>query len=192
MKLFERIEDWLQKHDRYDWARKLQLFESHFVSSEEQRKWINKQNNEMVKAFRLLQREIYLKEELSALTKLQRANSLTEDEEKKLWEWEEELKTFDERFWLLERVIYKGFLAKPKGPLVRAWKIARNDCFYYSEEAKFKCKVNGGCCGYDCGCCQRPLKTTRDARGVSRAHCTMECGCCIRRRGFYKPRDFKE
>jgi hypothetical protein len=101
MKLFERIEDALQKRDRYNWAKKLQHFEDHFVPyerNETQIEWTNKQNKEYKNRMSLLQREIYLQEELSALTKLQ---SFTEDEKESIKRWQEELETFDERFWLL-------------------------------------------------------------------------------------------
>ncbi|KAN0070180.1 hypothetical protein V8E54_011761 [Elaphomyces granulatus] len=185
MKLFERIEDALQKRDRYNWAKKLQHFEAHFVSykrNQAQIKWTNKQYKEYRNRTTLLQREIYLQEELSALTKLQ---SFTEDEKESVKRWQEELETFDERFWLNQRAFYKNLADKPKGPWTRWWDMSHKDFFLYSEKSKLACKARGGCCEYDCGCCRRPLKTTRCRW---KGHCSIECGCCIRRRGFYKPK----
>jgi hypothetical protein len=185
MKLFERIEDALQKCNRYNWAEKLQRFEAHFVSYERdkaQREWMNKQSNEYENCLSLIQREIYLQEELSALIKLQ---TFTEDEKESIKRLQEELETFDERFWLHQRALYKNLVDKPKGPRIRWWYMSGEDFFFYSEKRKLECKAKGGCCEYDCGCCRRPLKTIR---GSWTGYCTMECGCCIRRRGFYKPK----
>jgi hypothetical protein len=189
MKLFERIEDALQKCNQYNWAKKLQHFETHFVSDERNKAqiaWMNKQYKEKRDGFSLVQREIYLQEELSALTKLQ---TLTEDEKESIKRWQEELETFDERYWLHGRAFYKNIVDKPKGPWTRWWDMNSKDIFLYSQKSKLKCKARGGCCEYDCGCCRRPLKTTRISGW--KGHCTMECGCCIRRRGFYKPSDKK-
>jgi hypothetical protein len=137
MKLFERIEDALQKRDRYNWAKKLQHFEAHFVSSKRnqaQIKWTNKQYKEYRNRTTLLQREIYLQEELSALTKLQ---SFTEDEKESVKRWQEELETFDERFWLNQRAFYKNLADKPKGPWTRWWDMGHKDFFLYSEKSTF-------------------------------------------------------
>ncbi|PLN86342.1 hypothetical protein BDW42DRAFT_159053 [Aspergillus taichungensis] len=59
------------------------------------------------------------------------------------------------------------------------------------------CASTGGCCGRDCGCCEKPLITywepmkqhdaeSRKLVGVY-GHCTAECPCCIRVRGRYHP-----
>jgi hypothetical protein len=59
----------LEKRGQYDLARKLQRFETHFVSknrNEAQLAWMENERKNF------LQREIYLKEELSALSKLQK------------------------------------------------------------------------------------------------------------------------
>jgi hypothetical protein len=193
MKLFERIEHLLEKHGQYNLTRKLQRFESHFVSkkrNEAQCAWASNNNKATLNAFSLLQREIYLKEELSALSKLQGTQYFTQDEKERIKRWQEELETFDERHWLHMRAYYEALLNKPKGPWIRYWDISRKEYFYFSEEMVLRCKAKGGCCESDCGCCRRSLKTTRDHNGI-RGHCTMECGCCIRRRGFYKPSEQK-
>lgn len=71
-----------------------------------------------------------------------------------------------------------------QGPLDPLLGHGDHEVFFYSERSRLECMANGGCCEFDCGCCRRPLDTTRDTRT---GHCTMECGCCIRQRGFYKP-----
>ncbi|KAL1979550.1 hypothetical protein VTN96DRAFT_5579 [Rasamsonia emersonii] len=151
MKFFERIERALQKHDRYDWAAKLQDFEFHFVSKkrkDDQRKWLRKQNEERRNGFALLQREIYLKEELAVLEKLQETQvlqPLTEEREESTREWQKELKTFDERYWHHKRAFYNGLLYRPKGPWIRYWDMSDHEFFYYSEKKILRCKANGGC-----------------------------------------------
>ena len=194
MRLFERIEYLLEKRGQYDLARKLQRFETHFVSknrNEAQLAWMNNNRKTFLNAFSLLQREIYLKEELSALSKLQGTQYFTQDEKERIKRWQEELETFDERYWLHMRAYYKGLLNKPKGPWIRYWDISSKESFFYSKERELRCKAEGGCCESDCGCCRRPLKTARRDGMIRRGHCTMECGCCIRRRGFYKPSEQK-
>lgn len=59
------------------------------------------------------------------------------------------------------------------------------------------CSDSGGCCGRECGCCERPLKVVikhgmsvfgpRQKKSGVYGHCSAECGCCIRYKGFYKP-----
>jgi hypothetical protein len=181
---------WRNAVSRYDLTRKLpggQHFETHFVSkirNEAQLAWIENNDKNMSNAFSLVQREIYTKEELSALTKLQ-AQDITQDEKERIKRWQEELETFDERYWLYMRAYYKG-------PLIRYWDLYHNNYFFYSKENELECKANGGCCESDCGCCRGSLKTTRSDFPMPVGHCTMECGCCIRRRGFYEPSDQKD
>lgn len=143
--------------------------------------WAEKQNEEVDKLFSLLQREIYLKEELHTLKKLQ---SFTRDEKKRIKGLEEEIKTFDKQYWLQKRAYHRSvsYIGEPKGPLIRYWDMMGDNDSLHSVGTQDFCKANGGCCAYDCGCCQRPLKTARDNM---KGHCSMECGCCIQRRGFY-------
>ncbi|KKA22675.1 hypothetical protein T310_3294 [Rasamsonia emersonii CBS 393.64] len=148
MKFFERIEHALEQRNRYDWATSLRDFESHFVSAKRKRAqgdWIRKQNAERRKEFSLLQREIYLKEEVAAYEKQSQIESLTEDKAKTLEKWKKELETFDEQLWLHKRAIYTAELNKPKGPWIRTWEASINDAVLYGEKAKLLCKANGGC-----------------------------------------------
>jgi hypothetical protein len=187
MKFFERIEDALQKRNRYYWAEKLLKFESHFVSWRGriiQSNWTRKQNDESLKRRELLQREIYLKEELTALEKLQAIQPLTDDERESIKRWKNELKTINEQYWIHKRAFNQGLLNKPKGSWIRYWELTSKNYSSASERRKLLFKANDGCCEYDCGCCYRPQ---RSGRMKGHIHCTIECGCCIRRRGFHKP-----
>lgn len=67
-----------------------------------------------------------------------------------------------------------------------AWVQTRNQCAY-----------NGGCCGRECQCCEKPLKVViahemsvigpKKKKSGIYGHCTAECGCYIRYKSFYKP-----
>jgi hypothetical protein len=139
MKFFERIEHALQKLGRPKLAGKLQILESYFVSekrNDAQISWIEEQSEEAGKMASIVQRE---KEERLALTKLQRIQSLGEDEKMRMKGWEEELKPFDKQYCLHKQAYLKNFPDRPKGPLIRLW-----DMFVDKDE--FLCKADGGCC----------------------------------------------
>ena len=61
-----------------------------------------------------------------------------------------------------------------------------------------RCAASGGCCGRDCGCCEKVLNKhlmpgrrnlAQEERAVVKVlgHCTVECRCCIEARGCYVP-----
>jgi hypothetical protein len=188
MKLFERVEKALEKRNRYDLATGLRGFEMHFVSSESKRiqnKWRNRRRKESRKGFSILQREIYLKEEVEALLKVSRIRPLSTEEGTELKAWEKELEGFDQEYWIHKRAWHKLTLEKPKGPWVREWDASYRRSAILSPKQRSLCIGRGGCCERECGCCERDLKTHREKNKYG--HCTMECGCCIRARGFYKP-----
>lgn len=67
---------------------------------------------------------------------------------------------------------------------------------YFWLKERNQCSDSGGCCGRECGCCEKPLKVifayVLPMLGLRRkkevyGHCTAECGCCIRYKGSYKP-----
>ncbi|KAL1965802.1 hypothetical protein VTN77DRAFT_5123 [Rasamsonia byssochlamydoides] len=75
------------------------LFEKHFVddsSKEAQIAWTWKRWKEERRGFAILQREIYLQEEVDARQKLTKIQPLTADEARELQEWQKELQTFDQ------------------------------------------------------------------------------------------------
>ena len=68
---------------------------------------------------------------------------------------------------------------------------------YAWVQKRNQCSDSGGCCGRECGCCEKPLKMVikygsslfprlKKKTGIY-GHCTAECGCCIRYKGCYKP-----
>jgi hypothetical protein len=187
MKILEKIEAAFEKRNRYDLATHLRHFEMHFASTKSrqiQNQWQEKCQREEYRGFSMLQREIYLKEEMAACVKVARLRPLTSGEVADLQAWEEELKEFDQKYWLHTRAWYKLMCEKPKGPSIREWDASSRMEAMLSTEIRYFCTANGGCCGRECGCCERPLKTHREKNRYG--HCTMECGCCIRNRGFYR------
>ncbi|EAU30031.1 predicted protein [Aspergillus terreus NIH2624] len=126
-------------------------------------------------------------------------NSLSEDQSRKL---QAEILHLTELYWdsngIITSKIERWDLSNPfLATLKRArvwtdkhgrpwmWSVGRNDC-----------ADNGGCCGRDCGCCEKALfsyiRTSendmeeRKEVGVY-GHCTEECPCCIRVHGRYHP-----
>jgi hypothetical protein len=87
-------------------------------------------------------------------------------------------------YWYIERELYMKEALLPKGAFLRAYNLWRsNPKWYLHPELVNDCAGNGGCCGSDCGCCEKRVQATERRRAAG--HCTMECDCCARRRGFH-------
>lgn len=189
MKVFERIEEALVRRKKYQTAQDIQDFLGrHFTSSAnqwKQIKWTNYREKQTMHGVQILQREVYLKEEIAAMEKRQKVQILTGKEQETLNGYREELQKVDGEWWFHKRAMGKLVFEKPKGAWIRWYGTAGNS--HNNEWRKSLCKSRGGCCNYDCGCCQKPLNNTRSPKEY---HCSEECPCCIRRRGFRKiPRD---
>lgn len=73
--------------------------------------------------------------------------------------------------------------------------ITKNDKTYFWLQKRRICAATGGCCGRECGCCEKPLGSLGSVSflGLNKreiglyVHCTAECGCCIKRNGGYQP-----
>jgi hypothetical protein len=188
MKFFERIEEALEKRNRYDLATRLRRFELGFASADSariQKRWWEQIYNEEREGFAMLQRENYLNEEVAARLKESGLRPLTHEELAEFKAWKKELEEFDQKYWLHRREWEELCLEKPKGPCVREWDASCRREAILSPKNRSRCAARGGCCGRDCGCCEKVLRTDREIGRYG--HCMMECGCCIRNRGFYKP-----
>lgn len=72
--------------------------------------------------------------------------------------------------------------------------ITNNDKTYFWLQKRSLCAATGGCCGRECGCCEKPLDSLGSVSFLGsnkreiglNAHCTAECGCCIKRNGGYQ------
>lgn len=67
--------------------------------------------------------------------------------------------------------------------------LRRDSKWFMREEMVQDCSDRGGCCGRECGCCERRHLSKRKK---GRGHCTVECGCCIGFRGFELPKEQKQ
>lgn len=189
MKVFESIEEALVRRKKYQAANDIQEFlGNHFTSSRNhkaQSKWTRDFTAQDWRGVTILHREVYLKEEVDTLEKLQKIQTLTEKEQEKLNGYREELQKVDGEWWFHKRAKGKLNFEKPKGAWIRRYDTAGHS--HMNEWRKSYCKSRGGCCNYDCGCCEKPLNNPRSPKQY---HCSEECPCCIRRRGFRKiPKD---
>lgn len=130
---------------------------------------------------RIVQREIYVQEELKALQKSQALSSGSERESTQLRAYETELHGLDHEYWRLSSILGRLEGEMPAGVLSKAFKSCRaNPDWYLCQWLRQDCARRGGCCGRDCGCCEKARMTKRR---WNRGHCTSVCGCCIRTQG---------
>ena len=147
-----------------------------------------------IKARWIVQREIFLEEEIQALRKtlplIADENGKVKEEkaeaESRLSAFEQELKRLDSEYWE-HKYHLRGLEAfSPTFLFGRALQAHRKDPnWYLSDWLRLDCAGRGGCCGRDCGCCEKPRGTHRNC-DWDRGHCTGACGCCIRTKGSSK------
>ena len=154
--------------------------------------WIEETIMADIRVRSIVQREIYVREEIDALRKAHgdwqitpEGTAVEADDKKvvKLGEWEEELRDLEVQYCQLKRKIWFLRCNLKDGPLRRAFLDTRKDPNWHFKNSWLRqdCAGRGGCCSRDCGCCKRPRNTNRD---LDRGHCTVNCGCCVRNRGF--------
>lgn len=95
--------------------------------------------------------------------------------------YEAELDSLNREYWRLSSVFGRLEGEVPPGILSKAFKFCRTDpnwylCLWLRQD----CARRGGCCGRDCGCCEK-VRTTK--RRWNQGHCTSVCGCCVRTHG---------
>ena len=148
--------------------------------------WSNRLISIDVEMRRIIQREMYLEEEIKALQKSLALEEQGDENDKdtkraQIEAYETQLYGLNQRYWDFRRYSGKVEGDMPPGILQRAFKSCRSDpewflCPWIRED----CARRGGCCGRDCGCCEMGPSTHRQ---WSRGHCTRACGCCIRTQG---------
>ncbi|OJJ81596.1 uncharacterized protein ASPGLDRAFT_1497696 [Aspergillus glaucus CBS 516.65] len=130
---------------------------------------------------RIVQREIYVQEEMKALQKSLHGDSEGATETSQLSAYEKELENLNNEYWSLNRDLGQFESAIPAGALSKAFKSWRADPdWYLCQWLREDCARRGGCCGRDCGCCEKARATNRR---WNRGHCTGVCGCCVRTQG---------
>lgn len=145
-----------------------------------------------IKLREIVQREAFLLGECQELRKKSELDSLTPKEKKQLEDREKELQNLDKQYWCQERLKYQADATLSSRPFRRGYiSYQKNPMWHLFHWLRDDCAGRGGCCGHDCGCCERP-RTTNPDRRKKFGHCTVECGCCRRRRGFELDSEAKE
>ncbi|OOF98712.1 hypothetical protein ASPCADRAFT_403058 [Aspergillus carbonarius ITEM 5010] len=139
-----------------------------------------------------IQREVYLQAKhdmlYSQLNKLNDNPDSTHPSDN-ISIWVTEMETYKkdlcsllETIWYLERAAYHCIDAIPDGVTKRLLCAhERKKDWYLSEWLRAQCAGSGGCCGRQCGCCERARSQKRPDH---RSHCTSMCLCCEEARGF--------
>lgn len=184
MKFIEQIEESLLRRKKYRVLNTLMDFERWLTSpdkSETQRQWIIRHHEELFTGVGICEREIYLREEIGALEKEMKIAGLSETEIQRLEAHKQELNGLDLEWWLHKKAMSNSLVIQPKGSRARRFLHFQD---LQPEKARQWCQIRGGCCNFDCGCCETPRVCSR---GTLLTHCTGQfCGCCIRRRGTEK------
>lgn len=82
-----------------------------------------------------------------------------------------------------ERNQYFKDYALPAATLDKMRKFVLKDSGWYLRNTLTdQCCLNGGCCGQNCGCCEK--RTGHLPRRDISGHCTWACRCCIERKGL--------
>lgn len=123
----------------------------------------------------ILQREAYIQEETELLRKLDDIDpAITSNQ---ITAYETELRDLNGFYWGSIKLTAKIKRNLPS-QMVRPFNACRsNPAWYLCSWMRLDCASQGGCCGRECGCCERTY------RGHPRGHCTSACGCCIRTEG---------
>jgi len=184
----DRIDTLLARHGSFDAVQKFRLHAFQFyVRNDDIDPSVVEELCMEIMHIETVLRQLAQREE--SLTEWHQSLALTASlkEKKQLSTLVQELETIRKEYWFLERELYKNEALLPRGAFLRAYNLWRSDTnWYLHPDLVNDCAGNGGCCGRDCGCCEKRRKAaaadTRRARAVG--HCTMECGCCARSRGF--------
>lgn len=137
----------------------------------------------------IVQREIYIKEQMHALRKSLDLSSLSDtdtssipehykEQHNKLGIYEEELQNINREYIIHYRNHWKLRVEAPRGPLKWAFDVTNKRSMWASLPwLKEDCAGRGGCCARSCGCCAKPRDTNRHL--YNQGHCTTACACCI-------------
>ncbi|KAJ5180954.1 hypothetical protein N7492_004164 [Penicillium capsulatum] len=147
--------------------------------------WVQRHRRQTRRGNEILQREMHLGAMLSFYQNMT-AEQIARDSSRaeKIQDCKAALKTINLDYWQHRAQINEIEKTKPRGRLVqdyvriqhrrpeRLWKVER-----------IFCRLRGGCCSRDCGCCERTWRTIRDPHGLpGYLHCGRSCGCCERHR----------
>ncbi|GAD98768.1 hypothetical protein PVAR5_7469 [Paecilomyces variotii No. 5] len=142
--------------------------------------WQKRYQKEEYNGIYILQRELYLNDEVSWYLEEAKEHPLTNEEHQQLRDWEAELDELDLVWLRHQRVLSQLLREKPRGLFMKRWEMKRQDPNKQWTRESYQCLDKGGCCERNCGCCARPMVTHRLPELYVYVHCTEACGCCIR------------
>lgn len=165
---------------RFISSRKAKQHEKDAEAEQRDQEWIQKWRNQCYERNRLIQREVYIREELDKLT--------NKDDE-----WKDTLRhslnSTVQELWLCKQAI-AGILSEKQNTdaFIEQW--YWNQFCPQESLREEQCIVAGGCCERKCGCCDKP-RQTKDGKTTKHydeleqlydnySHCTEDCGCCLR------------
>lgn len=172
------------REDMEAWSREID-YTSEDVDAQYQ--WIRQHKAKIRVCKQLVQHEMHIVAQLLYIENLADENgSLTPSHEDQILKYEAELKRINQEYMEYRQRITELESNKPPG------RVASQHLHLYGHQPysqawnmeTYRCRVHGGCCARDCGCCERSFRTIRDRRGGLRhIHCARRCSCCQRHRG---------
>ncbi|OJJ37149.1 hypothetical protein ASPWEDRAFT_441354 [Aspergillus wentii DTO 134E9] len=174
----EWLEDRLEQNGHFLFVQlmRYQLLQGNHPNKLEKLKWCQGVVEADIEGRWIVQRDVYVQEEMKALkASLEQSEHDFKQERKKasqLSTYETELKKLHDRYWFHDRRIWKLEAGIPMGSLGRAFRAWRkNPNWYLTPWLRQDCAGRGGCCGRDCGCCEKPRGTSHRSTD-HRGHCT--------------------
>lgn len=172
----DSLDIYLQEFEDWDYAKA-------------QTDWLSEYRKEMRGGNKILQREMHLSAKISYLTNLaDEQGPLEPSQLNELHECDQELKQLSRDYLQHQQRILDLENSKPPGRLVRDYFTIRHrrpGTLWKAE--RIQCRLRGGCCARECGCCEQ-WSAIRDPSGKSRhMHCIGDCSCCERHRALNAP-----
>lgn len=152
-------------------------------STIKQKRWIRRRAQLEHNIQHFAERETYFSEELPPLQKLQTSHRWTRSRDSKINSYQKKLEKAKKNYWTSTRDLHRHLQKTLKGTYIQRYNLEQKEKHEeLVERAKDRCKYEGGCCAFGCGCCSRPRKTLRDRELIDSVfHCTSNCRCCVQR-----------
>lgn len=193
------------------WIRRRKMRKAHPELRRHQQDWINDVINLSAKKWEVVQRELYIRaaQKNSSDVICRRYGHVSFDakelspSEKEVYDsdygllrsYERQLKELNRKRWAIQKRIFRMFTdMKPEGSWIREFEADQAEFEYWEKQNKQPvamhpelvelCKLIGGFCARECGCCTRPRNM-----GIGKdtyAHCSQNCQCCIVDRGYHR------
>lgn len=157
----------------------------------EEKNWIKSYEHEEKLCYRYYQDQAYLLETLGALEKsrsLAQDDGISSNEDRVYTDLKTQLDKTTKDLCSGRQQLADLLSSKPRGAYIREFDVHRRRRDYLLKKHKKECRVRGGCCDRDCGCCDHlrevPPTMPPSKEFGKKVHCSIDCGCCIRFRGF--------